>query len=246
VAAVLEAGGVSVARGGRLLLRDVSLELAAGEAIRLAGANGSGKTSLLRVLAGLSRPRRGSVARRGRCAFVPEKVAITPAMRAGEWLRAMRGLRGLGAEDWPAAVASSGLEADVLDAPCRALSKGMLQRIALLEALHAGCGVLLLDEPFSGLDADGRAWLASALGAALALGTAVLAADHVDTGLPGAARLEVRDGRLIAGPAPAAGRRLLATHPDGRRLERRVAARDSDGVLRELLDAGWHIDELAP
>jgi ABC-type multidrug transport system ATPase subunit len=90
---------------------------------------------------------------------VPEKVRLAPALRGGEWLRAMRALRGLNATDWPAAAEASGLDPAVLDRPAATFSRGMLQRVALLEAVHAGCPLLLLDEPFSGLDADGAALL---------------------------------------------------------------------------------------
>jgi len=71
VPAVLEATGLTVRRGCRTVLSDVSLTLCAGEAIHVAGANGSGKTSLLPVLAGLSVPRGGVMRRPLSCAFVP-------------------------------------------------------------------------------------------------------------------------------------------------------------------------------
>src|SRR6188768_1979049 len=97
---MLEARSLTVVRGRRTILTGIDLELAAGEAVHLAGANGSGKTSLLRVLAGLADPRAGSVRRRGSCAFVPEKVALAGAIQAGEWLAAMRRLRGEAPLDW--------------------------------------------------------------------------------------------------------------------------------------------------
>src|SRR6478609_7393198 len=98
--ALLEARGVVVRRGRREVLREVDCDLAPGSLVRLAGANGSGKTSLLRVLAGLAEPAAGTVARRGGCAFVPEKVLLAPALRCGEWLTAMRALRGAPPLDW--------------------------------------------------------------------------------------------------------------------------------------------------
>ena len=130
--------------------------------MHLAGANGSGKTSLLRVLAGLARRAPGACAAPATCAFVPEKVVLASAMRpASGWrrcaacaARAARlggGGRGLGPDP------------DVLEHSSATFSKGMLQRIALLEALHADCPLLLLDEPFAGLDPDGRDWVARRL-----------------------------------------------------------------------------------
>lgn len=231
---LLEAGALTVRRARRDVLSGVALTLESGRAVHLAGANGSGKTSLLRVLAGLAAPRAGTVRRHGTCAFVPERVRLAPALRCGEWLRAMRGLRGLTGTDWPAALEASGLEREVADAAAGTLSRGMLQRLALLEALHAGCPLLLLDEPFSGLDDAGRSWLAGQL------------AERVDAGAAAADRplrcrrraspldgvVSLRDGTAATAPttAPAASARvtLRARHPDGRRLECAVAEAESD------------------
>jgi ABC-type multidrug transport system ATPase subunit len=178
VPVLLEAGALTVRRGRRTVLSGVGLTLDSGRAVHLAGANGSGKTSLLRVLAGLAAPRAGTVRRHGTCAFVPEKVRLAPALRAGEWLRAMRALRGLTATDWRSAAEASGLDAAVLDRPAATFSRGMLQRIALLEALQAGCPLLLLDEPFSGLDTRSADLVMGLLDDLAAEGRAVLVATH--------------------------------------------------------------------
>ena len=248
---LLEAGALTVRRGRRTVLSAVDLALDSAQAVHLAGANGSGKTSLLRVLAGIAAPRAGTLRRHGACAFVPEKVRLAPALRGGEWLRAMRALRGLTALDWPAAAESSGLDPAVLDRPAATFSRGMLQRVALLEAVHAGCPLLLLDEPFSGLDDDGRGWLAGRLSERLDCGAAVLLTDHSGAAagrlaLTGALRLH--DGRAAhaepAAAAPTARLTIRAAHPDGRRLERTVAEADGDDLLRDLLATGWHVRDV--
>jgi ABC-type multidrug transport system ATPase subunit len=254
VPVLLEAGAVTVRRGRRDVLSGVGFTLESGRAVHLAGANGSGKTSLLRVLAGLATPRAGTVRRLGTCGFVPERVRLAPALRCGEWLRAMRALRGLTATDWAVALEASGLDAAVAGSAAGTLSRGMLQRIALLEALHAGCPLLLLDEPFSGLDDGGRAWLAAQIAERLDAGAAVLLTDHSGAAagrvaLDGALRLH--DGTAAPAAAPATPRRaatplltVRARHPDGRRTERTVPETEGDDLLRALLHDGWHVEEV--
>ena len=272
--AVLAARGVSVRRGRRTVLEGVDLALPAGRALTLTGANGAGKTSLLRVLAGLAAPAAGRLDRPASAAFVPDRVVLAPALRCGEWLTAMRRLRGLDAPPrrWPV------LEQTWLDRPAADLSRGERQRLALAEALTSGAQALLLDEPFAGLDAAGRDRLAEALAACLAAGAAVALSDHEGAAamLLEGTHLAVLDGgrcEVVAGGAsasgggggagggvlPAAGPGagaepgggpvtvvVLAAHPDGRRLERTVPAGASDDLLRDLLAAGWHVEAVTP
>lgn len=167
----------------------------------------------------------------------------------------MRALRGLTATDWATAAEASGLDAAVLDRPAATLSRGMLQRIALLEALHSGCPLLLLDEPFSGLDDEGRASLSGQVAERLDGGAAVLLTDHSGTAagrVPLAEALHLRDGTAHATPTPRSAPRPEATltvraaHPDGRRVERTVPERAGDALLRALLADGWHVEEVRP
>ena len=259
---VLEARAVTVRRGRRDVLDGVTLALRAGEAVHLTGANGSGKTSLLRVLAGLAAPARGTVARHAACAFVPERVLLAPGLRGGEWLAAMRGLRGLAPVGWEEPVAACGIAPAGLARPAAALSKGTLQRLALVEALRSEVGLLLLDEPFAGLDEAGREWLGEELRRASEREAAVLLTDHSGSasGRVALARtLRLRGGTAEADapgparcePAPATtgsagGVRVRAVHPDGRRMERCVTGAGSDDLLRALLAEGWHVEEVRP
>jgi ABC-type multidrug transport system ATPase subunit len=237
---VLHAESLTVSRGRRTILSGVELSVGAGSVVQLAGANGSGKTSLLRVLAGIAAPRRGRVQRGGACAFVPEKVALAPALEAGQWLRAMRSLRRLEPADWDAHAADSGFAPDVLGQASATLSKGTLQRVALLEAVHSGAQVLLLDEPFAGLDADGRGWLTGRLDAHLRAGGAVVATDHSGT-LRHALGLEraflLADGRCRPWSAKQEQITVSVTAPDGTRLTRSWPA--GDAVADALRAEGW-------
>lgn len=253
--ALLAARGVAVRRGGRLLLSEVDLDLAPRRLVHLAGRNGEGKTSLLRVVAGLARAHAGTVTRRGGWAFVPEKVALAPQLRGGEWLEALRALRGAARTDWGAAVEASGLDREVLARPAAAMSKGMLQRLALVEAFGSGSVVLALDEPFSGLDPEGRAWLAERVAAHARGGGAVVLTDHSGaalTQLTLTGRWTIAGGGCVAtdpdafADGAAAGTRVTVDAVDRAGVRRRdeVGEDEVDAHLRALLDAGWHIERV--
>src|SRR5215207_7114622 len=145
---VVRAEGLMVARGRKQLIEGLRLHVAAGEFVHVAGPNGCGKSSLLRVLAGVVEPRRGRVSRGAPCAFVPERLSLPDGLRAARWLR-LAGARG------------ALLAADV-DRRCGELSSGQLQKLAVVGALHVARerpAVLVLDEPWTGLDAGARAAL---------------------------------------------------------------------------------------
>ena len=126
---LLEARALTVARGRTVLLENLSLSVSPGELLHVAGPNGCGKSSLLRVLGGVVEPRRGRIACHVPRAYVPERVAL-PA--------------GMAAERWLALTGSAGVPlTDELRRACGRLSKGQLQRVALAGPLHgdgAACG----------------------------------------------------------------------------------------------------------
>ena len=166
----LLAEGLAIRRRGRVVVRDVALRAEPGTCLVVAGPNGAGKSTLLRTLAGVTAPAAGRLEQpAGGCADVPEQVALAPTRTAGAWTSALRRVRGL-----PAAAGD--------DRPLATLSKGQLQRVVLEEALASGAPLLVLDEPFAGLDADARAWLAGELDERLAAGTIVVLTDHTAAG----------------------------------------------------------------
>jgi ABC-type multidrug transport system ATPase subunit len=250
---ILDATSLTVKRGRRTVLSDVSMHLESREVVHLGGANGSGKTSLLRVLSGVRAPRGGTLRVLGRRAYVPEKAILAPAMRCAEWLRAMRRLRGLAPLDWQAAAEYSGLDPAVLSRASATLSKAMMQRVALLEALHSRSRLLLLDEPFAGLDAQGREWLAREIDVRADEGMTVVLTEHAGVALQSVGvsrRLQLRGGRCEPADVSIPSREgtwtvtVRASHRDGRRLARSETNRSVDDLLRRLLEQGWHIDEV--
>ncbi len=139
-------------RGERLLFRGLSLALEPGEALHVTGANGIGKSSLLRILAGLTRPFAGEIAHEGSVGLLDERLALDEAVSLGKALDFWRGLDG--AKDMSAFERLA--LADLLDVPVRYLSTGQRKRAAMVRLLGANAAIWLLDEPLNGLDDEAR------------------------------------------------------------------------------------------
>lgn len=178
----LEGVGLRYGWRGRWVLRDVSLELPPGRLIRAQGGNGCGKSTLLQVIAGATRPVRGQVlGRPARTAYVPERFPPALPFTALEYLRLMGRVHGLSsAQAQRRAVrllARFGAEGHT-DRPLARLSKGTCQKVAVVQALLADPGLLVLDEAWTGLDAASRAALDEAVEERVARGTTVVFVDH--------------------------------------------------------------------
>ncbi|WP_353217148.1 heme ABC exporter ATP-binding protein CcmA [Sandarakinorhabdus sp.] len=176
-------------RGGRLLFEAMSLQVAPGGALLLSGRNGAGKSSLLRVLAGLLRPEVGAVHGGGRRAYLGHDVALKPRQSLGAELRYWAQLDG-GLARLPAALAAMNVAA-LIDVPCRHLSSGQRRRAGLARVLAAGADCWLLDEPTAGLDTTSAQLLADAMAAHRSAGGMVVAAVHGDIGLADAAEVRI-------------------------------------------------------
>jgi ABC-type multidrug transport system ATPase subunit len=192
----------------RLVLDGVTVCLETGRSYLLTAENGSGKTTLLQVMAGLIRPTKGRVLWRGKPVTRASKaevgVVLQPPMIYGdltglENLTLYAGLYGVKS---PKAVAERWLHrfqlSDAMHRPAREYSKGMRQRLALARALVHAPSLLLLDEPFDGLDVQGIALVQTILRDTVASGGTVFMVahqlepvEHVD------GRFTLRNGKLV-------------------------------------------------
>ncbi|WP_431880449.1 ATP-binding cassette domain-containing protein [Micromonospora chalcea] len=197
-------------RHGPWVLRQVDVAVGPGEVAVVLGRNGAGKSTLLQLTAGVLRPSRGRVADRPRVVgWVPERFPADQPFTVGAYLTAMGRVAGLSG---PAAdravrhwVERLGL-ARFHDVRLPRLSKGTAQKVGLAQALLRPPGLLVLDEPWEGLDAAAREAVPEIIGEVLAAGGAVLVSDHrgETVRLPGARHWSVTDG-TVTEQAPSGG-----------------------------------------
>ncbi|MCA8938242.1 MAG: heme ABC exporter ATP-binding protein CcmA [Planctomycetes bacterium] len=173
----------------RRVLRGASLQVKAGEALFLLGSNGAGKSTLLRVIAGRFQPESGSVTIAGKTvkrnaanpalAMIGHEPGLHPALSVEEnlvWYAQALGVQDAKARAG-ALIQEFGLER-VAKNEAAALSRGQAQRVGLARALLAQPKLLLLDEPFTGLDERARAMLLAHLRHYLSEGGAILLTSH--------------------------------------------------------------------
>jgi heme ABC exporter ATP-binding subunit CcmA len=212
--------------GRRRALSRVSLSIAAGDIVGLLGPNGAGKSTLIAVLATLASPTQGEVTYGGRSAralgaslrlrigLLAHELHLYPELSARQNLAFFAELYGLDARGpVDEALESAGL-ADRADEPVQGFSRGMRQRLALERALIHRPRLVLLDEPFTGLDDRAVALVADRLKRLAAGGAIVVLATH---------DLDLADG-LVTRVALVRGGRLLSDEPASSGLRARYRA----------------------
>ncbi|MEV6979434.1 ABC transporter ATP-binding protein [Kitasatospora sp. NPDC093806] len=204
---------------GRWILREVDLRLAPGDVLAVLGANGSGKSTLLRILAGLSRPTAGRVSGRPGAVvgYVPDRFTAHERLTAVGYLTHLGRIRGLStaaARDRAGRLLDRLALAGGPDAALRTLSKGNAQKVALAQALLVRPDLLVLDEPWSGLDASAHTVLAGLIAEVAADGGAVVFTDHREAiaVAHATATRAIADGRLTV-PAGAEHAEIVVTGP---------------------------------
>ena len=205
-------------RGERLVFAGLSFRLPAGDALLLTGANGSGKTSLLRVLATLIKPSSGrllwgiapveadSAAYRAQLDYVGHQDGVKPGLTPRETLAFWAALRGLESSRVPplldAALAGFALDR-VADWPCRWLSAGQRRRVALARLIAAPASIWLLDEPASALDHESQSHLEHAIAEHRASGGRVVVASHTPIDIGAATAIALDAFAPLSDPAAA-------------------------------------------
>ncbi|HEX3977480.1 MAG TPA: ABC transporter ATP-binding protein [Solirubrobacteraceae bacterium] len=228
---LLRCHDVSVRRGRREVVSGASLELRAGEIIALLGPNGAGKSTLLGALAGSLQPATGQIERHGRVAIALQaadlarrSVMANVTAALGWWGvprterpgRARRALEGMGA-------------AHLAGRQAATLSGGERRRVHLARVLAVEPDILLLDEPFAGLDAEVRATLLEDALSALrsdTRATLVVVHDRAEAWALADRLLILIDGRLVADGSP----RELLEHPPSPGVARFLGF---DGAIRD-------------
>ncbi len=189
----LTAEKLACTRGDRKLFDGLSFRVSAGQALAVEGANGAGKTSLLRMLAGFLAPTAGRIVLKSAQAEIHESEergktigwlghqdGLKPQLTVREQLDFFARLHGAPAE--AGVLKQVGLERQA-ELPCRYLSAGQRRRLALARLLASDRPVWLLDEPFAALDASGQALVAQLMARHCGHGGIIIAATHEPLGL---------------------------------------------------------------
>ncbi|HEX6375237.1 MAG TPA: ATP-binding cassette domain-containing protein [Allosphingosinicella sp.] len=246
----IEAKGLFKAFDGKTAVDGVDLAVPEGSIYGILGPNGAGKTTILRMLLGIIDPDSGERSLLGHArplevasqvGYLPEERGLYPAMTAREAVAFMGALRGLplpvGRLRAEAMLSANGL-ADYVDKPIRSLSKGMAQTVQLFGTIVHRPKLIVLDEPFSGLDAINQGRLEHLIRDEAAGGATIIFSTHV---IAHAERLCERIAIIAQGKVRFEGR--VAEARDRLRPQVRLRTRLAEGGWRGALPAAAHHED---
>jgi ABC-2 type transport system ATP-binding protein len=250
---MLELRGVTKLYSGIPAVKDVSFIARAGEVTGYLGPNGSGKSTTLKMITGLIEPSAGRILFRGepidsnriahrqRLGYVPEEPHIYPHLTGFEYLEMIGQLRSL-PERTLAAKIDSFLRLFSLYAdryvPISSYSKGMRQKVLLIAALLHNPEIILLDEPFSGLDVNSALVLRNLIGNLAARGKVVLFSSHeLETVERVSSRIVIlHKGQVVANDSIQQLRSLMSLPTLERIFTELAIEQDTDGVSRQIIE----------
>jgi len=240
----IEARGLVKSFDGKEAVRGIDIAVPEGSIYGILGPNGAGKTTTLRMLLGIIEPDSGTRTLLGHerpleaakiVGYLPEERGLYPAMTTKEAIAFMGALRGLpldiGRKRGEILLRQNGL-ADYVDKPIKTLSKGMAQTIQLFGTIVHKPRLVVLDEPFSGLDAINQGRLESLIRDEAAAGTTIIFSTHV---IHHAERLCERIAIIAGGRIRFEG--LVSEARDRLRPQVRLKARNAEGGWRSALPA---------
>jgi ABC-2 type transport system ATP-binding protein len=241
----IEAKGLFKAFDGKTAVDGIDLAVPEGSIYGILGPNGAGKTTTLRMLLGIIDPDRGSRTLLGReqpleaaklVGYLPEERGLYPSMKTKEALAFMGALRGLplavGRERAAGLLRDNGL-GDYADKPIKSLSKGMAQTVQLFGTIIHRPKLIVLDEPFSGLDAINQGRLEAMIREEAAGGATIIFSTHV---IAHAERLCERIAIIAGGRIKFEG--SVAEARGRLRPQVRLRTRAADGPWRSAIPAG--------
>lgn len=176
---MLKVTGLGKRYADNWVVRDVHLDIAKGEAVGLLGANGAGKSTLIKSILGLVHATTGNAELTEPYAYLPEQPQLPLSLSALSLLKFKCRANHIPPDRAPGALAEVRLSAADIMRPLRQYSKGMRQRASLAYTLCGDPGLMLVDEPMSGLDALGRAQMLDVFGQRKEQGAAILMSSHI-------------------------------------------------------------------
>ena len=246
----IEAEGLFKSFDGKPAVRGIDIAVPEGSIYGILGPNGAGKTTTLRMLLGIIEPDSGRRSLLGHerpleaakiVGYLPEERGLYPAMTTREAIAFMGALRGLplevGRKRAEILLRENGL-GDSVDKPIKSLSKGMAQTIQLFGTIVHKPKLVVLDEPFSGLDAINQGRLEHLIREEAASGTTVIFSTHV---ISHAERLCERIAIIASGQIRFEG--LVAEARDRLRPQVRLRTRVADGSWRSALPSDARLDD---